>query len=86
MYELLLTKEAQNFYEKTDPVLLKKINRCFELLKKNPFDHPNIKSLKGPLAGYCRYRLGDWRVVYRIEEQKKQVIILLIVHRKNAYR
>ena len=84
MYELLLTKDAQNFYEKADPVLLKKNNRCFELLKKNPSDHPNIKSLKGPLAG--RYRLGDRRVVYRIEEQKKQVIILLIVHRKNAYR
>ena len=47
MYELLLTKDAQNFYEKADPVLLKKkINRCFELLKKNPSDHPNIKSLK----------------------------------------
>ena len=62
------------------------MNRCFEQLRNNPFDHPNIKSLKGPLAGYYRYRLGDWRVVYQIKEQKKQVIILLIVHRKNAYR
>ena len=86
MYELLLTKDAQRFYEKADSVLVKKINRCFELLKKNPSDHPNIKPLKGPLSGYFRYRLGDWRIVYRIEERKKQVIILLIIHRKNAYR
>jgi len=86
MYELLLTKDAQRFYEKADSVLIKKINRCLELLKNNPSDHPNIKSLKGPLDGYYRCRLGDWRVVYRIEEIKKQVIILLIVHRKNAYR
>lgn len=86
MYELLLTKDAHRFYEKADSVLVKKINRCFDLLKKNPSDHQNIKPLKGPLAGHYRYRLGDWRVVYRIEEPKKQVVILFIVHRKNAYR
>jgi mRNA interferase RelE/StbE len=86
MYEILLTKDAQRFYEKADTVLVKKMNRCFEQLTNNPSDHSNIKSLKGQLAGHYRYRLGDWRVVYRVEEQKKQVVILLIIHRKNAYR
>ncbi len=86
MYELLLTKDAQQFYEKADSVLVKKINRCFEHLEMNPYDHPNIKILKGALSGHFRYRLGDWRVVYKVEDRKKQVIILLNVHRKNAYR
>ena len=86
MYELLLTRRAKQFYEKTDSVLVRKINRCFERLQENPYNHPNIKPLKGLLSGHFRYRLGDWRIIYRVIEKKKQVIILLIVHRKNAYR
>jgi len=37
------------------------------------------------LSGHFRYRIGDWRVIYRVVEEKKQVLVLLIVHRKNAY-
>ncbi len=85
MYEIILTKDAQRFYEKAEIALVNKINRCFHQLEKNPFNHPNIKSLKGPLAGTYRFRLGDWRVIYRIAKSRKQVIILLIVHRKDAY-
>jgi len=86
MYELLLTHRAKQFYEKADSVLVRKFDRCFERLQENPYNYPNIKPLKGLLSGHFRYRLGDWRVIYRVIEQKKQVIILLIVHRKNAYR
>ncbi|MBC8179692.1 type II toxin-antitoxin system RelE/ParE family toxin [candidate division KSB1 bacterium] len=86
MYEILLTKNAQRFYEQADTVLVKKLNRCFDQLSDNPSYHPNIKLLKGLLAGHYRYRLGDWRAIYKINEKKKQVIILLIVHRKDAYR
>ena len=86
MYELLLTRDAERFYKKADPPLIKRLNRCFDQLQENPYEHPNIKRLKGPLAGNFRYRVGDWRVIYTIEEEAKQVIVLLIVHRSGAYR
>jgi mRNA interferase RelE/StbE len=86
MYDLLLTREAQRAYEQADPSLVKKLHRCFEQLRQDPYQHPNVKRLKGPLAGCYRYRLGDWRVVYRVEEDGRIVIILLIAHRRDAYR
>lgn len=86
MYELYLTNEAHRFYEEADPVLAGKLNRCFETLQNDPFRHPNIRGLKGPLAGYLRYRVGDWRVVYEIQEQEERVIVVLIAHRSEAYR
>ncbi|MBN1485747.1 MAG: type II toxin-antitoxin system RelE/ParE family toxin [Chloroflexia bacterium] len=86
MYELLLTREAQQAYEQADVSLVKKLNRCFERLRENPYQHSNIKRLKGSLAGCYRYRLGDWRVVYRVEEDGRIVVILLISHRRDAYR
>ena len=86
MYEVFLTREAQRFYERADPVLVRKLNRCFERLRENPYEHPNIKQLKGPLAGHFRYRIGDWRVIYQVDEQRREVTVLLIVHRSKAYR
>ena len=86
MYEVLLTREAQHFYEQADPVLVRKLNRCFQYLRMNPYEHPNTKRLKGPLAGYFRYQIGDWRVVYGVDEQKREVSVLLIAHRSKAYQ
>ena len=86
MYDLLLTREAQRAYEQADATLVKKLHRCFEQLCQDPYPHPNTKRLKGPLAGCYRYRLRDWRVVYRVEEDGRVVIILLIAHRRDAYR
>ena len=86
MYELTLTRQAQLFYEQAATSLVRRLNRCFEQLRQNPHEHPNIKRLKGPLQGYFRYRVGDWRVVYEIDEGKRVVTVLLIVQRSSAYR
>ncbi len=45
MYELFLTREAQQFYEKADAVLARKLNRCFRYLQSDPYEHPNTKGL-----------------------------------------
>lgn len=86
MYEVLLTREAQDFYEQADPALVRKLNRCFRHVRENPYGHPNIKRLKGPLAGHFRYRVGDWRVIYQVGEQEHEVTVLLIAHRSKVYR
>jgi mRNA interferase RelE/StbE len=86
MYDLLLTHRAQRFYEQADAPLARRLNRCFEQLRKNPTEHPNIKRLKGSLSGCLRYRVGDWRVIYEINETERSVTILLVVHRSSAYQ
>ena len=83
MYSVILEASAQEFYAKAEPALAKKLARCFAILEETPSYHPNLKPLKGNLAGRYRYRVGDYRVIYRIEES--QVIILAIEHRSEAY-
>ena len=41
------------------------------------------KPLRYSLKGHRRLRVGDYRVVYRIE--KKTVVIIAIKHRKDVY-
>ena len=67
MYELILTLKAQKFYEQVDLSLAKRLNSCFDRLVENPYEHSNIKRLKGSFAGLFRDRVGHWRVVYKIE-------------------
>jgi len=50
MYEVLLTRDAQKFYQNADASLVRRLNRCFDQLRRNPYEHPNIKRLKGPLG------------------------------------
>ena len=86
MYKVSLTQEAEQFYSQADLPLIKRLNRCFDILQQNPYEHPNIKRLRGPLSGYYRFRAGNWRVIYEVRENSQQVIILLIIHRSRAYR
>lgn len=43
------------------------------------------KPLRYSLKGHRRLRVGDYRIVYRIELATNQVIIVAIKHRKNIY-
>lgn len=84
-YRVRLTKKALKAYQSADVALKKKLARCFEVLEQTPRKHPNLIPLKGELAGRYRYRVGNYRVMYRIEDDKRVVIVLLIKHRKDIY-
>jgi mRNA interferase RelE/StbE len=51
-----------------------------------PKHHPNVKPLSGPFFGQYRFRAGDYRVVYEVDENSKMVHVMLIAHRSEAYR
>ena len=43
------------------------------------------KPLRYSLAGHRRLRVGSYRVIYRIENDKHRVLIVAIKHRKDVY-
>lgn len=85
MYRVVLSRSARRAYERADAGLQRRLDRCFRALAENPARGPNIKRLKGRLRGYYRYRVGDYRVVYRLESERL-VLVVLIVHRSAAYK
>lgn len=44
------------------------------------------KPLTGDKVGLWRYRIGDYRVVCRIDDENLAVLVLRIAHRKHVYR
>ena len=43
------------------------------------------KPLRYSLKGHRRLRVGDYRIVYRINEETKIVLIVAVDHRKDVY-
>ncbi|HZZ29369.1 MAG TPA: type II toxin-antitoxin system RelE/ParE family toxin [Pirellulales bacterium] len=85
MFEVILSPEAMAFYASVDRPLAKKLARCFAQLEREPRRHNNIKRLTGKFAGYMRYRIGDWRVIYRTDDIANRVLVLTIAHRREVY-
>ncbi|HVX86724.1 MAG TPA: type II toxin-antitoxin system RelE/ParE family toxin [Phycisphaerae bacterium] len=85
MFDVVLTESAREAFEAADAALQKKLDRCFGQLMNEPRRHNNIKALKGQFSGYLRYRVGDHRVVYRIDDSAERVIVVDIANRRDVY-
>lgn len=72
---------------------LKKISsengrRILNFLRTKVSDNPRAhgKMLKGALREFWRYRIGNYRILARIEDDRIVVLIVHIGHRKDIYR
>jgi mRNA interferase RelE/StbE len=63
---------------------LKKIYREIETLAENPYGE-GVRKIKGSEELY-RIRVGDYRVIYEIDDKEKKLLIVYIRNRKDAYR
>lgn len=86
IWEVVLTKPAEKTYDRAPRNIKQRLSHCFENLEINPLYGNNIKPLTGKLKGLCRYRVGDWRVIYRLFKEKMIVEIVAILPRGNAYK
>jgi mRNA interferase RelE/StbE len=53
-------------------------------LAENPQRHS--KALRGELAAYRSARRGDYRVLFRMDDDKHAIVIVAINHRAHIYR
>jgi mRNA interferase RelE/StbE len=53
-----------------------------------PLDNPRDlgEALAGALSGYWKYRVGDYRVIAKIENQRVTILVVRIGNRREVYR
>ena len=85
-YELVLTPPAVRAIQSGLPEGV--AAAVIEFLTGALIDNPRRvgKPLRGDLAGIHSARRGTYRVLYRINEQDLEVIVVRIEHRRDAYR
>lgn len=85
-YELVLTPPASRAIASglPEPVAAAVIEFLTGALLENP--RRVGKALRRELAGIHSARRGTYRVLYRINEEKHEVVVLRIEHRRDVYR
>lgn len=86
-FQIAESKTFEKIKKKIDSKLYDKIKKIvYPQLRSNPSFGINIKKLKGDLNGYYRYRIGNYRLFYLIENEKVIVVIVDLKYRQNAYK
>lgn len=79
-------QSVQKPVSKLDPQTRKRIRSYLEekIAKLNDVRSQG-KALTGPLNGLCRYRVGDYRIICEIIDQRLVVLVVKIDHRSSIY-
>lgn len=83
MYTVEYTRDAVKALSRMPRNLRERVVSKIEELARDPFGAANVKQLVGQ-PGY-RLRVGDWRVIYDVEQGRLLVRVLRIAARGGAY-
>lgn len=84
MYEVYLERAAERDLRRLPVETFHRIVPCIRALAENPRP-PGCRKLTGSENDW-RIRIGDYRVIYEIDEGEKAVRVFRIRHRREAYR
>lgn len=82
-YSLQIKPAAGKELDALDNALFTRIDRKILVLAENPRP-PGSKKLRG-YKDQWRIRVGDWRVVYIVDDAAKRVSVTRVAHRREVY-
>jgi len=87
-WRIELHPQAEKELSKLDPEVARKIVR-FLRERVAPLEDPRSigEALKGPELGrFWKYRVGDYRLICHIQDQRITILLVTIGHRRDVYR
>ena len=86
MWQIEFKPRAAKELRKLDP---KQANKILNWLRIRLDSGANPKLFAEQLTGnfkeFWRFRIGDFRVVFQLEEQKLLILVVRVAHRKDVY-
>ena len=83
-YMVVLGPGAEREFRKLDPSTQAQIARSLEKLAANA--KPAGVQAISQHPGFWRLRTGSYRVIYTIREERREILVLVVRHRREAYR
>ena len=83
MYEIVIERSAQKELGKIPPPYFNRIIKAINNLSSNPRPE-GYKKLTGR-PGF-RIRIGDYRVIYEIENEALKIFVVKVGNRKDIYK
>jgi mRNA interferase RelE/StbE len=84
-HEILIKASAEKDIRRLPRDVRERVVSAILALREEPRP-PGVRKLKGRGEEGWRIRVGDYRVVYRIDDSLRQVAIYRVRHRRDVYR
>lgn len=88
-YKVVYTKLSQKDLDNLDRSLVRRILKKVDEFSRMSDPLRMAKKLKGFEIDTYRFRVGDYRVVFRLDPQSQQLVVLVVLrvrHRKEVYK
>lgn len=82
-YQIKILSKARRSIKKLPKSVQENVKSAIRNLAENPRPN-NVKKLSGSYNLY-RIRLGDYRIIYQIEDDILLIVIVMAGHRKEIY-
>tara|TARA_Y100000310_G_C20602012_1_gene773526 strand:+ start:1093 stop:1353 length:261 start_codon:yes stop_codon:yes gene_type:complete len=86
VYHVDLSQKAQKFLQKTDYHIKERIENRLRKLKENPVPSDSKYIGRENNEKIFRYRIGNYRALYKVKENIKVVLIIKIDKRPRVYK
>ncbi len=84
MYSIIEKVSAQRALRRMQPKMAARIREKIRIIADNPYgQHNEVTKLQGR-EGY-RLRVGDWRVLYTVENDELVIYVVDVLPRGSAY-
>jgi len=84
-YQVRFLIDAIKSFEKLDTSVVRKILEKLQWLSENVAEVEH-KGLRSQLAGQSKLRVGDYRVIYKVLQEERTIVVRYIDHRSKVYR
>ena len=86
MFKIFITSKAKREFRDIPKEFVPRIVKAIDSLKSTYYpDTYDVKKLKG-LENTYRIRIGDWRIVYFVDFEKKEIFVGSLLPRKKVYK
>lgn len=82
-YQIFIKSSAEKEFERLSSNMTERITKVILSIEDNPYPHGSQK-LRG--VNLYRLRVGDYRILCPVEDERKIVEIFSIAHRRDVYR
>jgi mRNA interferase RelE/StbE len=82
-HRLIIPRSAEKEIEKLPSPVRKRVHAKIKSLTEEPYQ-PGTRKIAG--HGIFRVRVGDYRIVYEVDDSQRRVTISRVRHRSEAYR
>ena len=83
IYSISIRQSALKALQKIDSPQRARLIEAIDKLKINP----NAGSvLKGEFSGLRRIRIGDYRIVYEVQNEQLVILVIRVAHRREVYK